>query len=77
MLEKEFQYYLDHQAELSKKYNGRFIVIVGDEVVGDYETRDEALEESLVDYDIGTFLIQFCSPGKQAYSQKYHSRAIF
>jgi hypothetical protein len=34
MLDKEFRYYLDNQSDLVKKYNGRFIVIIDNEVVG-------------------------------------------
>ena len=41
MLEKEFQYYLDNQDELVKKYNGRVVVIVGENVVGDYASYEE------------------------------------
>ncbi len=42
MLEKEFKYYLDNQEELIKKYIGRFIVIKGDEVIGDYTSESGA-----------------------------------
>ncbi len=35
MLDTEFKYYLENQAELVKKYNDRFIVIIGNEVIGD------------------------------------------
>lgn len=36
MLEKEWKFFKDHEKEFSKEYNGRVIVIVGEEVVGDY-----------------------------------------
>ena len=47
MLEKEFEYYIKHQDELVKKFNGRVLVIKGEEVVGDYETEQEAYFESI------------------------------
>ena len=34
MLEKEFNYYLEHQAELVPLYEGKYVMIVGEEVVG-------------------------------------------
>ena len=58
MLEKEFQYFIDNQNELLKKYNGRFIAIVGEQVVGDYDSFDQAIDETMKEHELGTFLIQ-------------------
>jgi hypothetical protein len=77
MLEKEFDYYLAHQAELVKKYKGRFLVIRGAQVVGDYATRVEASKKSSSKYAPGTFLIQECQPGKNSYTYTFHSRVAF
>lgn len=77
MLEKEFKYYLDHQAELVKKYNGRFLVIKDEGVVGDFATMEEAYFDSVQKYELGTFLIQECTEGDKAYTQTFHSRVVF
>ena len=78
MLEKEFRYYLEHQNELVKKYNGRTLVIIGDKVIGDYESFEQALSQAIEKkYELGTFLIQECAPGEDAYTQTFHSRVIF
>lgn len=77
MLEKEFQYYLDHQVELASKYEGKYLVIVGEEVVGIYSSDEEAYFESLKTLAVGTFLIQFCEKGDSSYTQSYHSRVTF
>jgi hypothetical protein len=77
MLDKEFKYYLDNQEELVKKYNGKILVIVGEEVVGIYDTQQEAYFSSIEKYKPGTFLIQACSPGKDSYTQTFHSRVVF
>ena len=74
MLEKEFQYYLDHQDELIKKYDGQYIVIVGDKVVGSYDMQRQAYDETIKEHEEGTFLIQYCSPGEESYSHVFHSR---
>ena len=63
MLEKEFKYYLDNQAELVKRYNHRFIVVVGEDVVGDYSTFEEAVETASAHFEPGTFLVQECTEG--------------
>jgi hypothetical protein len=77
MLDKEFEYYLDNQDELVKKYNNKYVVIVGQEVVGAYDSVDQAYYQSLKKYELGTFLIQECTPGDEAYTQTIYSRAIF
>jgi hypothetical protein len=77
MLEKEFKYFLDHQEELVKKYNGRFIVIIGEKVTGDFASEAEAYIETVKTQTPGTFLIQQCLPGQTAYKQTFHSRVMF
>ena len=77
MLEIEFQYYLDNQDELVKKYNHRFLVIKGCNVLGDYESYEKALFESSKNNELGTFLIQKCTDGDAAYTQRYNSRILF
>jgi hypothetical protein len=77
MLDKEFQYYLDNQNILVEKYDGRYIVIVGEKVVGDYDGYPQALSNSLKNYEMGTFLVQKCSPGEKDYTFTFHSRVTF
>jgi len=57
MLESEFNYYLKHQDDLLPLYNGKFIVIRGEEVVGAYTDRSDAYYSSLEKYEPGTFII--------------------
>jgi hypothetical protein len=77
MLDKEFQYFVNHQEELVAKYNGRVIVIVGEEVIGDFSSEAEAYIAASKMYQPGSFLIQKCIPGKEAYKQTFNSRVAF
>ena len=77
MLEKEFKYYLDNQKELVKKYSGKFLVIIGEKVVGIYDSFEDALDDSQKKFELGKFLIQLCLPGEDSYTQTFHTRAIF
>jgi len=77
ILKKEFEFYLKNQDNLVKQYAGRYIVIKDEKVIGDYKTTIEALEESKKKYEEGTFLIQLCVPGRDAYTQTFHSRVSF
>lgn len=76
-LEKEFNYYLAHQNELVKLYNGKFIVIKNCQVIGIYDSEYEAITETTKQNELGTFLVQKCEPGTDNYMQMYHSRVAF
>jgi len=76
MLEKEFKYYLDNQDEFVKKFNGRFIVIKGNTILGNYSSEIEALSETRKKHEMGTFLIQHVTPGQGSYTETYHSRVV-
>ena len=77
MLEKEFKYFKDHQDELVKKFKGKYLVIVGQEVVGAYDTEIDAYVEAKKHYKPGSFLIQQCLPGESTYTQTFYSRVAF
>jgi hypothetical protein len=76
-LEKEFNYYLEHQDELVEKYNGKFVVIKDSQVLGAYKSQIEAIKKTAEKHELGTFLVKKCEPGKSAYTQMYHSRVAF
>ena len=73
MLNTEFKYFLDHQSELVKKYNNRVLVIIGEKVVDDYADYDQAVFQSLKKYDPGSFLLQECTEGEEAYTDTFYS----
>jgi hypothetical protein len=76
-LEKEFKYYIENQGALIKEYNGKFIVIKECEVIGAYDSEIEAIDITMKNHELGTFLVQKVEPGKESYRQMYHSRASF
>lgn len=75
-LKKEFEYFIAHQAELVEKYNGKFIVIKDQKVVGDFATQEEAYASASQQYELGTFLIQEVRPGTEVFTQTFHSRVV-
>ena len=68
MLEQEFKYFIDNQDELVKSYNGEFIIIVGQKVLNAFPTLMEAYTYAKKNYTPGSYLIQHCIPGKEAYT---------
>jgi hypothetical protein len=77
MLDKELNFFNSHKDDLIRSYANKYIVIVGEEIVGDYDSENLAFIESQKKYKVGTFLIKFCSNRKDSYTQTFHSRASF
>lgn len=77
MLDKEFKYYIDNQAELVSKHKGKFLVIKDLSVIGVYNSEIEAYSETVKIHELGTFLIQECQPGDENYTQTFRTRVIF
>ena len=79
MLDKEFKYYLEHQDELVKNYYGRYIVIKDSKVLGNFGSEVEAIlhAKNNLNLELGSFLVQHCMPGKENYTQFFHSRVMF
>ena len=76
-LKPEFDYYRQHQAELVRQYNGKFIVIKNRSVLGAYDSQQRAVSETRKQHELGTFLVQKVEPGEASYTQTFHSRAAF
>ncbi len=77
VLEKEFKYYLENQDSLVEKYNGKVIVIKDCRVIDAFDSELEAIEKTAEKHELGTFLVQKCEPGRESYTQTYHSRVVF
>lgn len=52
-------------------------MIKNEKVIGEYNSEVIALMETKKEHELGTFLIQKCSPGNVDYTETYHSRVIF
>lgn len=76
MLEKEYDYFLKNKETMLREYENKFIVIVGEQVVGSYASQDEALKESSQKYAIGTFLIQKISNKQEDITQRFFSASV-
>lgn len=75
-LEAEFRFYLAHQRELVKRHAGKVVVIKNDSVIGVFDSEAEAVHETSKRHELGTFLVQLCEPGEQAYTRTFHSRVF-
>lgn len=76
-LETDFQFFRDNQESLVKEHLGKYLVIKDSNVVGAYNSAAEAYQEASSKFEPGSFLIQLCIPGEEAYTQIFHSRVVF
>ena len=61
-------YFIEHQNELVEKYNGKCLLMRGAEVVGAFDSMNDADIEGVRLFGDGNFSLQNCVPGKEAYT---------
>lgn len=76
MLEKDFKYYIDNQADFVKKYSNKYLIIKDQAVVEVFDTKNEAYFEAQKKYELGTFLLQYCAAGNMFYTQTFHTQNV-
>ena len=76
MIEALFKYYLENQDSLVKLYDGKYIVITADGVVGAFDTVSDGYDMGLTRYGKGNFMLQLCTPDDGAYSQRYFTSRV-
>lgn len=64
----DFEYYVKHQSELVSEYDGQYVVIADQKLLGAYKTMGEALEETLKTRRVGEFFLHQVGEGKENYS---------
>lgn len=74
-LKKLYQYYTSHKNELLKEYLNRFLVIKDNQIIGDYNSQEEAYKETIKTHEPWTFIIQHCVEKEDVVV--YHSRVSF
>ncbi len=75
-INKLFEYYLEHQNDLVKQYDGKYIVITADGVKGAYDTMREGYDNAVETYGKGNFMLQLCTEGDSAYSQRFFTSRV-
>ena len=68
MFEKELNYFIKNQERLVEQYQNKVLIIKGEHVVGVSDTPLQAYLQASAQYQPGTFMIQPCLPGPDAYT---------
>ncbi len=74
--QNELNFFMAHQDELVRAHRGKVLVIRGTEVVGVYSSPLEAYVNAQKSYELGTFMIQPCEPGSEAYTAAVSSACV-
>jgi hypothetical protein len=67
-LEKEFEFFMDNQESLTSEHNGKVLVLHDRSVVGVFDDKLSAYLDAKERFAPGTFMIQECIPGPEAYT---------
>ena len=68
MFQEEFEFFIKNQVGLVKKYSGKVLVLRGSAVDSVHNTPLEAYLAASEKFEEGTFMIQPCLPGPDAYT---------
>jgi len=77
MFDEEFQFFIAHQDELVAKHKGQFLVLQGSRVIDVRPTLLEAYLEGNRRFAPGTFMLQRCEPGPEAYTVTLSTWGLF
>ena len=72
-LEEQLDYFIANQAELVREHDGKVLVISGREVVGVFDTALEAYLHAEARHEAGTYIVQECLAGSEAYTAHFAS----
>jgi len=68
MQDKDFEWFIENYNTLYEKYGYCFIVIKNENVIGTYNSFDEAVDITLLTEEIGSFIVQECNGDESAYT---------
>jgi hypothetical protein len=68
MFDRELNFFVKNQERLVKEHPGKALAIRGEEVLGVFDSPLDAYLEVQRNQQLGTVMIQVCTPGPEAYT---------
>lgn len=75
--DKNFEYFKKNHDELFAKYPNKYLLIVDEDIKGNFNSFEDALVYASDKFELGKYIIQYCSEGTEGYTQRFHSRVFF
>jgi hypothetical protein len=72
-LREDFDYFMSNIDKLCKKHLNEFVIVKDKQFAGFFDSFDEAYNQAVVEYEIGTFLIQEC---KKSGNSNFYSYSL-
>ncbi|MGH9698605.1 MAG: hypothetical protein ACRD5R_00465 [Candidatus Acidiferrales bacterium] len=72
-LKKDLKWYIENQRDLSEKYNGKILLIVNQQLIGAFDSMQDAYGTAIKTYTLGAFTLQPCSPDPDSYTLTLYS----
>ena len=57
-LDLEFEFYRSNKQDILSKYEGLVVVVKGNKILGAYDSEKEAIDETIKEHPLGTFLVR-------------------
>ena len=76
MQNQDFEYFLENMENFYKTYGQKFVAIKNKNILGVYNTFDEALETTVKTEELGTFLIQEIFDAKEKMVHHFQGNVI-
>jgi hypothetical protein len=73
---EELDFFISNQEDLVRDFQGKFLVLKGSKVIGVYPDPLSAYIETQKEHPIGSFMIQPCVPGPEAYTVTISSTVL-
>ena len=73
---EELDFFIANQDRLVQEYRGQVVVLKGSKVLGVYPDAISAYIETQKEHEPGSFMIQPCEPGPEAYTVTITSTAL-
>ena len=76
-LQIEYDFFNRNQQDLLQKYLNKYIVIIGEDVKGNFDDELEAYIYGCQNFGVGTFMLKHCIPFQNQILQTFNNRVIF
>jgi hypothetical protein len=76
MQEKDFDFFLQNMSKFYETYGNKFIAIKDSNILGTYNTFNEAVDNTLKTEKLGTFLIQECFETREKMVHHFQGNVI-
>jgi fibrillarin-like rRNA methylase len=77
MQDQDFEYFIQNMGSFYEQYGHKFLAIKNKNILGAYDSFNIALDETLKNNDVGTFIIQECFKNREESVNHFQGNVIF